>query len=509
MDEDTRFVRPLSIRERFRDRHWQHQDPIHQTRLLWRAQAFRHLVHLLPGQTILELGCGQGLFTQQLLRVSRGENPITAISFSPPPPLGRLIPNGIEFLHIDSQAPLPTHRHFDFVVVMDLLDKQNCIWFLQRVYEFLNPGGQVVFFESNPWNPVLRVQQRLSGILGTREHRRLLNRPEIYELISEIGFLKIFAMYHDFLYPILTPWLVWLLKDLSVVLENTPLIRTLSGSILIHAQRPPRHLPKPEVSLCGHQCLQKAVSVVIPCHNEAMNVIPLVTQLITFYGHYLHEIILVEDNSLDNTGRVIHELAAKHPIVKSVIRSPPAGVGRALKDGYRAATGQYILSMDCDFQHLLPELRDVFDAAANGYDMVVGSRFSRSSVLLNYPFLKIIANRGFHLLARVLLQRRFRDLTNNLRLMRREIVEDLELTQPGFAVNAETGLQPLILGYTVKEVPISWINRTPDMGLSSFRLCKVGGGYWQVLWRLWRKSRIRGNRPPQPTSDESDPLLPK
>jgi hypothetical protein len=141
--------------------------------------------------------------------------------------------------------------------------------------------------------------------------------------------------------------------------------------------------------------------------------------------------------------------------------------------------------MDCDFAHLLPEFRDLFDSAVEGYDVVVGSRFSRYSVLLNYPFLKIAANRGFHLLARLILWRDFRDLTNNLKLMRREVVADLHLRQPGFAVNAETGLQPLILGYRVKEVPISWINRSPEMGTSSFRLIHVGGGYWHVLLNIW------------------------
>lgn len=50
--------------------------------------------------------------------------------------------------------------------------------------------------------------------------------------------------------------------------------------------------------------------------------------------------------------------------------------------------------MDCDFQHLLPEMRDLFDTAVQGYDVVIGSRFSRLSVLLNYPFKKIVANRA-------------------------------------------------------------------------------------------------------------------
>ena len=69
--------------------------------------------------------------------------------------------------------------------------------------------------------------------------------------------------------------------------------------------------------------------------------------------------------------------------------------------------------------------------------------------------------------------------------MRREVVQDLQLRQPGFAVNAETGLEPLLLGYSINLIPISWINRTPGMGVSSFRLANVGGGYWQVLIGLW------------------------
>ena len=166
-------------------------------------------------------------------------------------------------------------------------------------------------------------------------------------------------------------------------------------------------------------------------------------------------------------------------------RTPPNGVGRAITDGLQAATGDYILSLDCDFQHLLPEVRDLFDAIAQGYDVAVGSRFSRHSVLLNYPPFKIVANRAFHALAQIILLARFRDLTNNLKLMRREVVENLVLLESGFAINAETGLQPLIMGYRVKEVPVSWIGRGTDMGVSSFRVFKVSGGYWRVLLELW------------------------
>jgi glycosyltransferase involved in cell wall biosynthesis len=243
-------------------------------------------------------------------------------------------------------------------------------------------------------------------------------------------------------------------------------------------------------SLFEHESLRGAVSVVVPCRNEEMNVGPLIRRLIELYGEYLHEIIPVDDGSGDDTATVMRRLAEADPRVRPIYRQPPHGVGLAIRDGFQAVTGRWVLSMDCDFQHLLPEMRDLFDAAAEGCDVVVGSRFSRHSVLLNYPFQKIVANRGFHVLAQLLLRRRFRDLTNNLKLMRRDVADALELTQPGFAVNAETGFQPLLMGRTVREVPISWINRTPDMGVSSFRLMRVGGGYWRVLLQLARRTRF-------------------
>src|SRR6266550_6858910 len=79
--ESRSLVASLAVRERYRDEYWRKHDPIVDDRLLWRAQAFRHTVHLLPGQTILELGCGELRLTRALLRVSRGENPITAVTF--------------------------------------------------------------------------------------------------------------------------------------------------------------------------------------------------------------------------------------------------------------------------------------------------------------------------------------------------------------------------------------------------------------------------------------------
>jgi dolichol-phosphate mannosyltransferase len=475
----------LERRERFRDEYWQKHDPILEDRLLWRAQTFRHTVHLLPGQTVLELGCGNLQFTRILSQVCRGENSITAVTFARQQPDVGAPSSQVELLQLAALPGALSGRQFDYVVAMDLLDRENSSELLRIVHELLVPGGEAVFYESNPWNPMVPLRSLLLRLAGKRDPRNLISRPRLYELLSDIGFIRLYAVFNDFVFAPLTRPLIWFLRNLSILLENAPVTRRMAGSILVHAQKPPRLKERPKVSLFAHESLRGAVSVVIPCHNEATNIGPLVEAISDLYGEYVHEIIAVDDVSTDGTYEAILEVAAKHAFVKPLRRSPPGGVGLAIADGLAAARGRCVLMTDCDFQDLVPEFRDLFDAVADGHDVVIGSRFSRYSVLLNYPFLKIVANRTFHILAMILFWRHMRDVTNNLKLMRREVVQDLRLRQPGFAVNAETGLQPLLLGYRVKEVPISWVNRRPGMGTSSFGLVKAGGGYWQVLLGLW------------------------
>jgi SAM-dependent methyltransferase len=493
----------VAARERVSDRYWSHEDPINELRLQWRAHTIRHLFHVLPGESILELGCGSGGMTHALVRVTRGECPITAATFCFAPDDDSLqsLNGTVEVVPLD-QFPGPLcGRSFDYIVGNNLLDMDNAATLLQEVQKLLRPGGHLLFFETNPWNPVFRLRKWLGRwlpFLRRGDERALPNQVQLYELLSELGFVRIMATCYDFLYPPIPRWLMFLARNLTLVLENTPGVRLMAGSILLHAQVPPRDLPRPAVRLVEHKELADAVSVVVPCHNEEMNVRPLVEGLLKHYDDYIHELVLIDDNSKDSTRQLLEDLAAREPRIRPVIRQPPNGLGAALRDGISRATGRYILLMDCDFLHILPEIRDLFDAAASGYDVVLGSRFSRESALINYPIRKILCNRSFHVLASLLFRNRVRDFTNNLKLLKRAVVENLDIEAAWFAANAETGLKPFLMGYRVKEVPISWINRTPDMGQSSFSLWNNGWGYAKVLvWLAWR-TRFGIRRLPRP-----------
>ena len=91
-----------------------------------------------------------------------------------------------------------------------------------------------------------------------------------------------------------------------------------------------------------------------------------------------------------------------------------------------------------------------------------------------------------------MLHRRLHDVSNNLKLFRADILKEVRITRPDFGANAETGLKPILAGYDIEEVPISWINRTDQMGASSFRLARLGPSYLAALKDMLAAGQRRG-----------------
>jgi dolichol-phosphate mannosyltransferase len=494
----------LVLMEQSREAYWLKYQSTAPIKLRWRAVTVRHCFHVLPGETILELGAGSGLWTAHLSEVLSGRNPIVAAVFNRDffqHANKKKITNAKFILVNELLKDLPD-ASFDYVVGNSILCHNLYPQNLHAIHRLLKPGGQILFFEANYWNPQvfaknsIRALRKASGQapcqVGMRKFR-------LMQMASYQGFTDIDIIPYDIVHPRTPRALISFIQSKAFVFEQTPLIRELCGTLYIWAKKPGDEIVRrPKVKLTDHKQLFDAVSVVVPAFNEDMNIPRLVDAIVQFYDDYIHEIIIVNDNSRDRTADVTLNVAKREPRVKLVNRRPPNGVGRALRDGYAAATGRYILTMDCDFVQILPEMRDLFDAIANGRDGAIGSRFSHDSVLINYPFFKIFCNRSFHLLIKLLLLPKVRDVSNNLKLYRTEILKNLEIEEPHFAANVETGLKPLLARYNIEEVPVSWINRTVEMGRSSFRITSVAPNYFmslvRIIWRSWR-ARDRNARP--------------
>jgi ubiquinone/menaquinone biosynthesis C-methylase UbiE len=474
--------------ERSREAYWLRYPATSPIKLRWRALTVRHSFHILPGETILELGAGSGLWTEHLADVLRDQNPITGAVFN-----RNLVRSStrdsVEFHCIEDLARDLQPASFDYIVGTAILCHDGYEQNLRALYRLLKPGGQLLFFEANYWNPQVALKNTvpwLSRKMGNASCQIGLRKYRLMKMASRQGFTEIDVIPYDIIHPRTPRSLVDGLQSIAFVAEHAPVLREICGTLYIRARKPGGPAVRPFVNLAEHRRLYRSLSFVIPCHDEEMNVPRLVDGIIGFYGPYVHEILIVNDNSRDQTGEVAEQIAKREPRVKVLNRRPPNGVGRALREGYAAASGSYILTMDCDFVEILPEFRDLFNAVAAGYDGAIGSRFSHESLLINYPFFKILCNRGFHFLANALLSFRVRDISNNLKLYRAEILKSIEIEEDHFAANVETGLKPLLAGYNIKEVPISWINRTMDMGSSSFHIVNVAPNYSRSLVRIFR-----------------------
>jgi dolichol-phosphate mannosyltransferase len=505
--------RNLREMERSREAYWRRYPATSPVKLRWRALTVRHCFHVLPGESILELGAGSGLWTTHLADALRGENPITAAVFNrdfADDAAARAIPN-TRIVHVERLSDLPPES-FDYIVGTAILCHDAYAENLAALHRLLKPGGQLLFFENNYWNPQVFAKRTIPAVgrwAGDASCQIGMRRFQLMKQASHQGFTHAEIVPYDILHPRTPRALVRAVHSLAFILEHAPIVQELCGTLYIWLVKPGRP-DRPRVSLATHPQLFRSTSVVIPCHNEAMNIGRLIDALRAYYDPYVHEIIVVDDNSTDATAEAVAAAMRTDPRIRLIRRTPPNGVGRALRDGYAAATGRYILTMDCDFALLVPELRDLFDAVAEGHDGAIGSRFSYESVLINYPFFKIVCNRAFHLLVKATLLPRVRDVSNNLKLYRADILKNLDIEEPHFAANMETGLKPLLAGHDIVEVPISWINRTVGEGASSFRIVRVAPGYFWALMRtiarVWRGQRdFRKPLPPfQPAPEPID-----
>ena len=117
----------VASREQASIHYWSRRDPLNDLRTAWRANTVRHMFHLLPGEALLELGAGAGNLTQALVRVTRGECPITAATFVDPPDsrLAAATEGAVEMVALDDLPGSLAGRQFDYVVATNLLDLKH------------------------------------------------------------------------------------------------------------------------------------------------------------------------------------------------------------------------------------------------------------------------------------------------------------------------------------------------------------------------------------------------
>jgi len=232
------------------------------------------------------------------------------------------------------------------------------------------------------------------------------------------------------------------------------------------------------------------ISLILPAHNEKGNIERLTKQILKLCDKDIFEVIIVDDRSTDGTGKVTDRLAKKYKKIKVIHRKITpynknrVQVGFAIIDGYKAAKGDQVMSIDSDFAMNPTDVKRVIERFKKGsYDMVIGSRFIKQSKLIKYPFNKWLANRIFHFVFRFLLGIKTKDFSNNFKIMKKEIAKKNDWKSEGFSILAETGIMPAIMNYKICEVPVVWKQRS--FGKSTFKTLRLAPSYVKVALRAF------------------------
>jgi dolichol-phosphate mannosyltransferase len=225
------------------------------------------------------------------------------------------------------------------------------------------------------------------------------------------------------------------------------------------------------------------LSIVIPAYNEEESIAATIDQIEEAFSQVAidHEIVVINDNSKDNTAHVLEELSKKYPAVTYVTNLGPNGFGYAVRYGLERYSGDCVAVMMADLSDSPYDLIRYYNTMVEGnYDCVFGSRFMKGGKVIDYPFVKKVINRIANLIIRVVMRIKYNDTTNAFKLYKREVIEGVKpILSPHFNLTIELPLKAIIRGYSYAVVPNSWTNR--KYGVSKLKIKEMGSRYFFIL----------------------------
>ncbi|MGS2646007.1 glycosyltransferase [Streptosporangium sp. LJ11] len=224
------------------------------------------------------------------------------------------------------------------------------------------------------------------------------------------------------------------------------------------------------------------VLVIVPTYNEREN-LPLITRRLREAVPQAH-LLIADDDSPDGTGAIADKLAADDDHVHVLHRPAKQGLGAAYIAGFRWGLKEgfgVLVEIDADGSHQPEELPKLLAALAKGADLAIGSRWVPGGKVVNWPASREFLSRGANIYTRLVLGLPVRDATAGFRAYRASALEKLNLDDVesrGYCFQVDLTLRTAVCGMRVKEVPITFVERT--VGASKMSR----GIVVEALWRI-------------------------
>ena len=226
------------------------------------------------------------------------------------------------------------------------------------------------------------------------------------------------------------------------------------------------------------------LSIIIPVRNEKFLIKKIVDQLQNKLKILSYEIIFIDDFSTDNTTDVINEVIKTKPQIR-ICNNKKKGLGGAITEGINNATGEVICIMMSDLSDGIDDLEKYYNIIkGENIDAVFGSRFIEGSKIIGYPKKKLILNRIFNIVTKLLFISDYNDFTNAFKIYKKSaLLKTFPLVSESFNVFLELPLKIISRKMKYKIIPISWTNR--KKGSSKFNIKELKAKYLFTLIYCW------------------------
>jgi len=233
------------------------------------------------------------------------------------------------------------------------------------------------------------------------------------------------------------------------------------------------------------------VSIVIPTYNEEdciRETIKSINDCLNKKG-IPHEMLAVNDNSSDDTEKILSECSKDSESIRYVNNYAPNGFGHAIRMGLEEFRGDSVVIAMADGSDRPEDIAKYYQKLVEGYDCVFGSRFVEGGAVVDYPVFKLIINRVANLFISTLFNISYNDVTNAFKAYRREVVEGIRpLVSHHFNLTVEMPLKAIVRGYRCAIVPIVWTNRKE--GKSKLNLNEMGSRYLYVVLKVFLEKHL-------------------
>lgn len=207
-----------------------------------------------------------------------------------------------------------------------------------------------------------------------------------------------------------------------------------------------------------------SVSIVVPAYNEQETIGIVLRSLLASLPN-LHEIVVVDDGSTDETAIIAQTLGASEARIRVIQLGKNQGKTAALREGFAASTGDVVLVQDADLEYDPKDLSVLVEPILAGKaDVVYGSRFLVRRATRVLYFRHYLANQLLTLLSNLLTDMNFTDVETGYKAFRGEIIRSMIIGSKGFGFEIEVTAKVAKLGCRVYEVPISYYGRTYEEG---------------------------------------------